>query len=290
MSAILLAHFRTDDEALFFSLSQDADDPARVPSFAALNGGVAIDRPSSGTMRDPALSPAPIDGWWYLAFTRLPHVGDHHHTPTGPVLGLRRSRDLLAWEDVGDGTLPVGMPGLTRCWAPKWTVDDDGIHLVFSGCSAEHPTPFAFYELHPLGDPAGAWSAAAPLVGDFPADRLDAVVVRHGDAYVCVYKNRLVHELEIAVAPSLLGPYAPARAAGCWGMQEGPFPVRLADGRWRLFFDWPANAPGNYRYADSHGPHLATAGWSAASVVTSDSELRHGTMVPLPAEVARALA
>lgn len=295
---VLMAHFTTADEALFLAVSHDADDPARTPSFTSLADGRAVDRALSGTIRDPALSPGPLaDGCWYLAFTRLPRTGVHYDTPTGPVLGLRRSRDLVSWEDVGDGTLPVGRPELTRCWAPKWVADGDGIHLVFSGTeSAGPPTPFGFFELHPIaGDPAGAWSRAEPLVGEFPVDRLDASIVRQDDGrFVCVFKNRLVHELAFAVAPALLGPYTPCATGADWGMQEGPLLRRLTDGRWRLFFDWPDNAPENYRFADSDRADLTTARWSGPrgtwGLVTTDAVLRHGTMVRLAASEAELLA
>lgn len=295
VAATLMAFFQTGCEELHLALSTDAADPARPPSFTAINGGRSVHSADGGTIRDPALSPRRLDdGAWYLLHTRIPHRAVSYNTATGPRLGFLRSHDLVHWEPVGDGVLDVGMPGLTHCWAPKWFVDDDGtVRVVFSGATApDHaPTPFSFFELHPLGDdPTGPWSSASALEGEFPADRLDAFIARQADGrYACVYKNRVTHTLELATADALAGPYSFATSWAHWGQQEGAFLVPLADGRWRIFFDWPANEPENYRFADSTGTDLATTTWTGPrgtwGVVGVDTgQLRHGTFARLDAE------
>jgi hypothetical protein len=152
---------------------------------------------------------------------------------------------------------------------------------VFSGTDRADPTPFRVFETHPLGDAGGAWSPGRPFTGDLPADAIDAFVVRHGADYVCAYKNRATHTLEFATAPALTGPYTVRHRETHWGMQEGPVLLGLRDGRWRLFFDWPDDAPANYRWVDSLGDDPLASGWTTPAVVASDIPLRHGTMARL---------
>lgn len=294
-----MAFFCTGQEHLFLALSEDADDPARVPRFEDVGRGEPVYVAPSGSIRDPALSPTRMpDGFWYLAHTRLPSAGTHYNTATGPALGFLRSPDLRTWHPVGTGVLEVGLPALTHAWAPKWFIENDGSAcIVFSGATAPDsaPTPFEFFVIRPLTSELGAgWGPARPLTGTFPPDRLDALVVRQDDGTLaCVFKNRVTHTLELAVAPALEGPYSAAAAWTQWGRQEGPALLRLRDGRWRLFFDWPDNAPGNYRFADSSGVDLATARWTGPrgtwGHVHSDRPLRHGSLVRVDADDARRL-
>ncbi|WP_345544064.1 hypothetical protein [Microbacterium jejuense] len=290
-----MVFFRTGREQLFLALSDDALDPGRAPTFRAVRRGEPVYAPSAGTIRDPALSPHRLgDGYWYVLHTRLSGEGVSYNSATGPVLGFLRSRNLVDWEPVGTGMLAVGAVRFTHCWAPKWFVDrDDGIHVIFSAATGpDHaPTPFGFFEMHPLtDDPAGAWSPPRPLTGRLPVDRLDAYLVREDDGrYACVYKNRVTHTLELAHAPALHGPYAVTAAWDHWGLQEGPVLLRLADRRWRLFFDWPDNTPENYRFADSTGRDLAATRWLGPRgewglVDAGGQELRHGTIVALEAD------
>lgn len=287
-SLVGMGYFKTGQECMFLAMSSDAWDSSAAPTFTGLSADPVYVAPA-GTIRDPAISPGRMpDGYFYVVFTFIPQVGDNYNKPTGPQIGFRRSRDLISWENAGSGAINVGVPALTNCWAPKWFIDNDGsVHVIFSGTtSSGGPGPFNFYEIHPQ-DPAnlsGAWSAGVAFTGDFPGDRLDAFIVRQDDGtYVCVYKNRNVHYLEIATATALTGPYTVRRSGNWsgWGNQEGPTLKRLSNGKWRLFFDWPSNEPNNYRWADSLTSDLATTGWTGPlgtyGVVTGNTVLRHGT-------------
>jgi hypothetical protein len=80
----------------------------------------------------------------------------------------------------------------------------------------------------------------------------DSFIVKVGGTYHNFPENETTKYVEHATATSLDGPWrfvGTGDRAGWGSGLEGPAPVRLPDGRWRLYFDQYGNR--RYHYADS---------------------------------------
>jgi hypothetical protein len=229
-------------------------------------------RPPSGVMRDPSIF-RNVDGDYYLAYT--PSADGH-------AIGFARSADRVNWTHLYDFTVP--MPGLEACWAPEWFVDVDGrVSIIVSLSYGRRFTP---YLMTATDVSLRSWTALTPMVGLISNlfDRaqigyIDTTVVALNGRYFAFTKNETTKYIELAVAPTPLGPYVFV-ATGDWAQwgtpREGQSLVRLPDGGWRIYFD--AYTDNKYFYSDSYDDFRT---WTAPRELPGLSgTIRHVTVLP----------
>ncbi|MEV6274857.1 glycoside hydrolase family 43 protein [Nocardia sp. NPDC051832] len=201
-------------------------------------------RPPSGVMRDPSIF-RHADGAYYLAYTP---------SGSGHSIGFARSADRISWTHLYD--YPVPVPRIEACWAPEWFVDGD-VHVIVSLGDGRRFVP---YVLTAADSALRSWNAPTPMAGIEPGPLdltsigyIDTTVVRLDDRYYAFANNETTKYIELAVAPTLLGPYTflgTGDWAG-WGTpREGQSLIRLPDGGQRIYFD--AYTTGKYFYSDSY--------------------------------------
>jgi hypothetical protein len=196
--------------------------------------------PPSGLIRDPSVI-RHTDGYYYLV---------HTTNWTGNTIGFARSADYVNWTFLR--TVAVGLNGSTgSTWAPEWFRDSDGsIHVIFSASTTGTAGQFRPYRITATNTALSAWTA--PVALGIPANYIDSFLVKVGGTYHNFLKNETTKYIEHATATSLNGPWqftGTGNWAGWGAGLEGPALTRLADGRWRLYFD--NYTGGRYYYADS---------------------------------------
>ncbi|WP_347598554.1 glycoside hydrolase family 43 protein [Acrocarpospora sp. B8E8] len=196
--------------------------------------------PPSGLIRDPSVI-RHTDGYYYLVYTT---------NWTGNTIGFARSADSVSWTFLRN--VAVGLNGSTgSTWAPEWFKDSDGsVHVIFSASTTGTAGQFRPYRITATNTALSAWTA--PVALGIPANYIDSFVVKVGGTYHNFLKNETTKYIEHATATSLNGPWqfpGTGNWAGWGSGLEGPALTRLADGRWRLYFD--NYTGGRYYYADS---------------------------------------
>ncbi|PPK98740.1 glycosyl hydrolase family 43 [Kineococcus xinjiangensis] len=232
--------------------------------------------PPSGLVRDPSVL-RHSDGYYYLVYTT---------GWTGNTIGFARSADTRTWTFLRNVTVNVaGTSGST--WAPEWFRDSDGsVHVIMSISTTGTNGQFRPYRITATNSALSTWSAPAAL--GIPANYIDSFVVKVGGTYHNFLKNETTKYIEHATATSLSGPWT-FRGTGNWagwgsGL-EGPALVRMADGRWRIYFD--QYGARRYFYADSadlstFSPKVELAGLSghARHFTVLREDVGDGTAVP----------
>lgn len=224
-------------------------------------------------MRDPSLMF--YNGLWYMAHTTTDGA------TTSTSFGIVKSSDLRTWTAVATvdctaATVAVG--GTAGVWAPEFFVDSNGDVYVFVAINDT-----AIYRMKATDTTLATFTTPVAVAGSgFPAQMIDAMVIKAGTTYHMFYKNEVTKYVEHATSTSAAGTFTVIGSGNWsgWGVGlEAPYIVPLADGTYRMYVD---------RYQASLGLAWASSAdlltWSALTSVTVDgsapnSRMRHGSAV-----------
>lgn len=172
-------------------------------------------------------------------------------------------------------------------WGPRWFQDDDGalyiIANVADGCENGNPIPNQRPHLvRALSEDLVAWGAPVPMSGGLPS-LYDAFLLspkqNPTEQYAMWYTSG--NYVEYATSPAILGGYVVQRSGdwagwvksnmvsprdpsctGCGYAVEGEIPVKMPNGKWRVYLDVHGNERGGgYAYSEATG-----AGWESWTV------------------------
>jgi hypothetical protein len=211
----------------------------------------------TGALRDPSIIRHP-NGLYYMAFTN----GSWAVTTTS--FEISSSPDLVHWNHVT--TIPAGVAGTEKTWAPEFFVEGSTIRIITSLASSSNQfTPYVYTA---QDSSLTSWSAPVPLgVG---TNHIDTAIIKAGSLYHAFIKDETTKVIEHWTSGNFTS----------WdkhdvvfsGGHEGASIFRQADGTFRIFAD---------RYPNS-GMFTKTSSdlwtWSAASAVNC-SGCRHGTVL-----------
>lgn len=215
----VLAHFRTEAEALHYAVSEDGYE------WDPLNGGEAVLRSDVGneSIRDP--------------FLVRDRGGTYHLLGTdswdSDAIVHATSPDLVEWSDPELVGIMADVPGVRNTWAPECFYDRelDVYRLVWSST------------VNPGGDPDARdhriWTCSTTDFESFGAPAvlfdpgytvIDACVVRHSGEYLMAFKDERGEndldtdhkDVRLAHAPSGGGPFADVTGPVTPGPVEGP--------------------------------------------------------------------
>ncbi|CEH07849.1 Hypothetical protein PFR_JS22-PH_18 [Propionibacterium freudenreichii] len=252
----IFTHFLTRDEALHVAISTD---------------GVTVEdtglrwKPKNDTtlgecfVRDPSV--CFWKGAYWVAFTR-PTKGGGDAFGTTKSFGLMKTTDWRTFQELP----PVVMPSqFQQTWAPQWFIGSDGVPHIFValGTTTTPNAYFTQYELRPLDDAMTSWSDPVVMSG-LPANCIDVAVIEDAGTFHAFPSNQKTSTVEQWTSTGLTGPYTKLAASDFPGAGvEGPQPVPLKTGGWRIYVD---------NYAETDSIYFAESTdllhWSALRPVT----------------------
>lgn len=177
---------------------------------------------------------------------------------------------------------------LTSCYVGGWLVPDDGtLPHLFIPCSAVDHSHFKIYETQALTSALTTWSD--PVLVLATGNYQDPKPFLIGTTYYLWLATEATHQIQLATATTLLGPYTVITSgdwAG-WGSNiEGPTMFRnsTASG-WTMALESILNrdTPNHKMYnttCNNVKPDLCT--WSALTPWSKDMLLRHGSIIRTP--------
>lgn len=135
--------------------------------------------------------------------------------------------DSVSWWD--QSKYPTGV---TKVYAPRWFIDDDGsIHIIVT-LAAYSSSDFRLMEIHPLDDTFTEWSEPVYITGNWPRSLIDGQVIKAHGKYYMYYAEIDADYIEKAEADYLTGPYT-VTGAGNWAgwgdSLEGPGMTQIDD-------------------------------------------------------------
>jgi len=217
----------------------------------------------SDTVRDPSL--LYYGGKWWIAHT-------HNGAPTD-VIPVLSSEDLEIWTSVVElDTSAMGGTGVA--WAPEWYVDDTTVHLFITcGAVGSHK----IYETHPTNAGWTTWSNLVEVTGTgFPADMIDAFVVKISNLYYLWYKDDGTDCICYATSTALTSGYTEVEDgdwAGFGTGNEGQCLTQIDADTWRIYYN--ATLTNGVFYSESSDNFVT---WTTPASITT-LPLSHGTVL-----------
>ena len=218
--------------------------------------------------RDPSITH--YDGRWWIA------------TGSAPLDGftLHSSPDGITWTLVTNPSTVIGSTHPTATWAPQFFEDTDGWHVILVLCVSG---AYGVYELHPTNQAWTTWSTPVNIPVGYSGDVIDPSIVKIGGTYYLFsVAFGYTEQICLSTSAALTSGYT-AVQTGDWagwhlalGAIEAPRPVRLDDGRTRLYMA-KTSAAGLY-YSETTAADLQS-GWSSPVALSSLAGYDHA--VPL---------
>lgn len=251
----IFTHFLTRDEALHVAISSDGvtveDTGLRwKPKNDATLGECFV--------RDPSV--CFWKGAFWIAYTR-PTKGGGGAFGTTKSFGLVKTTDWRTFTELP----PVVMPSqFQQTWAPQWFIGSDGVPHILVALNT-NTTPNAYftqYELRPLNDSMTSWSSPVVMSG-LPANCIDVAVIENSGTFHAFPSNQRTSSIEQWTSTRLTGPYTKVASDFPGTGVEGPQPVPLKTGGWRIYAD---------RYSETDSVYFSDSTdllhWSALRAVT----------------------
>ncbi len=294
----LFTSFRRNGETgVFFALSPDGR------HFTPLNHNQPWLTPEEPgmLMRDPWLGRGP-DGAWHMLWT----WGWTAKESGGKLkLGYASSRDLIHWSPQRGLMVMENEPAARNLWAPEAVWDAAHKEWILFWATT---IPGRFPDSELTGDSGynhriyasttKDWQTFTPakLWFDPGYNSIDATVThtgnragnRAGNSWIMVFKderkNPVVKKLRLAFAPTPAGPWSNVSEPISGDWVEGPTVAQIGDSWW-IYFD-------HYTKPQHYGA-LRTRDWKTfedvSDQVSFPDDHRHGTVVTIPADLARQL-
>jgi beta-xylosidase len=244
-------------------------------------------------MRDPSIVRGP-DGTFHMVWTA-------GWTERG--IGYARSEDLIHWSEQRYIEVMAHEPGARNTWAPElfhdeasgryiivWATTIPGRFPETDGQDARGDNPGYNHRLYHVTTEDFETFSEPSLFYEHGFNVIDGALFRNGDRYVMVLKDETNLPLEpqknlrLAFADRATGPYTePTEPITGDYWAEGPTPLEI-DGRWHIYFD-------KYRLGE-YGVVVSDdlVEWVEESDrLTVPDEMRHGTALRVPADVAAGL-
>ncbi|AEH39061.1 glycoside hydrolase family 43 protein [Halopiger xanaduensis] len=276
----VLAHFRTDSEALHYAVSDDGYE------WEPINGGDAVLRSDVGaeSIRDPFLI-EDRNGTYHLLGTDGWQSENVVHATSG---------DLIEWSDPELIPVMEGVPGVRNAWAPECFYDRGvGVYrLVWS--STVDPSDATAVRDHRIWTCSTAdfetYSAPATLF-DPGYNVIDACVVRVDDEYLMAFKDERGEntvdtdhkDVRLATAPSGGGPFGDVMDPVTPSPVEGPTVFHNGE-EWLMLYDRFVEG----RYGASRSDDARH--WEVCdSMMDFPDGLRHGDVIEVPDDVGERL-
>ncbi len=286
----LFTSFRKNGQTgVYFALSRDGR------TWTPLNRNEAWIKPEHAgmLMRDPFLTKGP-DGTWQLLWT-----WGWERKQTGGVLkiGHTSSRDLIQWTPQREIRVLEDEPEARNAWAPEAAWDRRRKEWIVFWTTT---IPGRFADTEETGDTGYNHRIYAMTTRDWlsftPArvwfdpgfNCIDSTVLQADGRWVMIFKDErkapLQKRLRLAFSASPAGPWRDVTEPFSRDWVEGPSAVRI--GRdWWIYFD-------HYARPQHYGA-VRTRDWKTFQDVTDQVRLpddhRHGTVVKIPARLARRL-
>ncbi|HEU5080676.1 MAG TPA: GDSL-type esterase/lipase family protein [Opitutaceae bacterium] len=255
----------------------------------ALNEGKPVLAPRVGTaklMRDPYVLRAP-DGVYHLVWTSGWHENNIGHAST---------RDCITWSEEQEIPVMKDQPGVQNTWAPETIWDAKrGEFLIFWASSiagkfsakASEPKPVLDHRIYASTTKDWRTFSPARLFYDPGFSVIDATMVSDGDQFHLIVKDETESppkkHLLTASSDDVEGPWAGLSEPFTRDWVEGPTAIKV-NGQWVVYYDC---------YREKHYGAVRSADWKTWEDVTDKISLpqgvRHGTMIPVPAELLAAL-
>lgn len=277
----LFAHFKEDDEAIFFDISNGND----ALSYSPLNGGNAVFRSDVGTkgLRDPFLIGSPDGQKHWIIATDLNHNADPNtnfieesRVGSTAIVVYEGNADLTEWSSAQ--LVNVMPPTAGMVWAPEAIYDEtEGNYLMYwaSHTYASNDTNHTgegttneilaarTSDFKSFSDPFVYISYGYPLI-DTTMRRVD------DSTFVRFTKREGVFHVFGETAPSIMGPWTRMGDENTYidssTEQEGPlfFQDNLDSSKWYVWVDeYLLNPDGYYPWVPN--TDIKTAGWTKLS-------------------------
>ncbi len=259
----------------------------------ALNGDRSLLKPEIGgykLMRDPCLAQGP-DGLFHMVWTT------GWTADKGQVIGYANSKDLIGWSPQRGITLMENEPAVRNLWAPEIFYDAAAARWLIFWSST---IPGRFPDTDATGDDRynhRIYATSTPDFETFSPSRLffnpgfnviDATLLAAEGRFYLIFKderkNPVKKNLRYAVADKPDGPFGPPGEPFTGDWVEGPSAIKIKD-EYLVYFDHYASP---HYYGAVRSKDLKQ--WEDCSKEMSfPPGHRHGTVLRIPPDVARAL-
>jgi hypothetical protein len=233
--------------------------------------------------RDPWLGRGP-DGVWHMLWTWGWTKG-----PTGPLrIGHSTSRDLMAWSPQEEIRVMNQFPDARNAWAPEAIWDEAKKEWVIFWASTIGGGKDYDHRIYATRTKDWKSFSKSELYFDPGFNCIDSTIVHDGKRWIMIFKDERaappVKRLRLAFAASPQGPWSGVTEPFSGDWVEGPTAVKIGSDWW-IYFD-------HYTKPQHYGA-MTTRNWKSFTDVTSGISFpegqRHGTVVKIPAGVARKL-
>jgi hypothetical protein len=220
--SVLVSYFLSQSERLHYAVSSDG-----------VNFGHPYirDNDEGETVRDPSC--VYVDGQVYFCWTRPTEAGGGAFGKTDTI-GIAQLNPTTG--DIVRRIITPGVPGTSNLWAPDFYLEDSTLHIIFSVKTATQD--FQPYEIHSTGNYADPSSWSTPVaLGIAPYGGIDHHIIKDdaGTYHDLSADGSVISERH---SRTLIGGWSGRTTVDKnWRYLEAPASYRLANGRWRVFFD-----------------------------------------------------
>ena len=220
--SVLVSYFLSQSERLHYAVSADG-----------INFGHPYirDNDEGETVRDPSC--VYVNGQVYFCWTRPTEAGGGAFGTTDTI-GIAQLNPTTG--EISRQVITPGVPGTSLLWAPDFYLEDTTLHIIFSVKTATQD--FQPYEIHSTGNYADPSSWSAPVaLGIAPYGGIDHHIIKDdaGTYHDLSADGSIISERH---SKTLIGGWSGRTTVDKdWRYLEAPASYRLANGRWRVFFD-----------------------------------------------------